>query len=127
MTPYFVAYPGVIGDDVSPPPDSPAVGSDEQADVQTPPAAPVRYTQPVSVSAQIEPQIEASDGDGGVTIIFKDGRPPEQIHNYILTRDILYVGDRHHSDIPVDQLDLTATARVNRDAGVDFHFPDANR
>jgi hypothetical protein len=29
------------------------------------------------------------------------------------------------SDIPLDQLDLAATAKVNHDAGVDFHLPEA--
>jgi hypothetical protein len=65
--------------------------------------------------------------EAAVTLIFKDGRPPEQIHNYILTRDTLYVGDRRSSEIPIDQLDLEATAKVNRDAGVDFRVPEGSR
>jgi hypothetical protein len=59
-----------------------------------------------------------------VTLIFKDGRPPEQIHNYLLTRTILYVDDTNHQVIPTSQLDLVATAKVNHDAGVDFRLPD---
>jgi hypothetical protein len=59
-----------------------------------------------------------------VTLIFKDGRPPEQIHNYLLTRSTLYVGDPHRA-IPTDQLDLDATAKVNQAAGVDFQLPDS--
>jgi hypothetical protein len=60
-------------------------------------------------------------------LIFKDGRPPMQIHNYLLTRDTLFVGDRHPSEIPVDQLDLGETAKVNRAAGVDFRLPEGTR
>jgi hypothetical protein len=62
-----------------------------------------------------------------VTLIFKDGRPPEQIHNYVLTRTTLYVGDQHRRAIPTDQLDLVATAKVNQDAGVEFQLPNASR
>jgi hypothetical protein len=58
-----------------------------------------------------------------VTLVFKDGRPPEQIHNYILTRTTLFVRDQHARKIPTDQLDLAATAKVNQDAGVDFQLP----
>ena len=60
-----------------------------------------------------------------VTLIFKDGRAPEQIHNYILTGTTLYVGDRRPSEIPIDELDLKETTRVNQDAGVDFQMPAA--
>jgi hypothetical protein len=60
-----------------------------------------------------------------VTLVFKDGRPAEQIHNYVLTSTTLYVGDGHRREIPLDQLDLTATAKVNRDAGVDFRLPQS--
>jgi hypothetical protein len=69
----------------------------------------------------------APESEEAVTIIFKDGRPAEQIHNYILTRSTLIVGDRQRREIPTDQLDLTATAKANQDAGVDFRLPDAPR
>jgi hypothetical protein len=58
-----------------------------------------------------------------VTLVFKDGRPPQQIHNYLLTSTTLSVIDQQHRDIPVDQIDLDATAKVNRDAGVEFGLP----
>jgi hypothetical protein len=60
-----------------------------------------------------------------VTLIFRDGRPAEQIHNYILTRSTLFVGDGQRREIPTDQLDLAATAKANQDAGMDFRLPDA--
>jgi hypothetical protein len=61
-----------------------------------------------------------------VTLIFKDGRPPEKIRNYALTRTTLYVirdGRRH--DIPVSDLDLAATQRANQEEGVSFQLPHA--
>jgi len=67
------------------------------------------------------------ESEEAITLVFKDGRPPEQIHNYILTRTTLYVRDQYRSDIPIDQLDIAATLRVNRDAGVDFQLPEAPR
>jgi hypothetical protein len=128
MTPYFLAYPGAIGNDLSPAAqDSTAGRFDEQADAQERAVSPLSPSQPGPVSANIQSLSEAPDSEDAVTLIFKDGRPPEQIHNYILTRGTLYVGDRHHPDIPVDQLDVTATAKANQDAGADFRFPNANR
>jgi hypothetical protein len=59
-----------------------------------------------------------------VTLIFKDGRPPQQIHNYLLTRSALYVTEPDRRIIPTSQLDLVATVKVNRDAGVDFRLPE---
>ena len=58
-----------------------------------------------------------------VTIVFNDGRPAEKIHNYLLTASTLYVMDEHRREIPVDELDLAATAKVNREAGIDFSLP----
>ena len=62
-----------------------------------------------------------------VTLVFKDGRPPQQIHNYLLTPTTLSVLDLRRRDIPVAQIDLAATAKVNRDAGVSFALPGGSR
>jgi hypothetical protein len=69
--------------------------------------------------------ISAPASQEAVTLVFADGRPSEQIHNYMLTRTTLFVLDEHHRDIPLNQLDLAATAKVNHDAGVDFQLPVA--
>ncbi len=58
-----------------------------------------------------------------VTLVFKNGRPPETIHNYVLTRTMLYVTDKRRQQIPVSALNLAATERVNRAAGVTFQLP----
>ena len=58
-----------------------------------------------------------------VTLIFKDGRPPEQIYNYLLTANTLSVLDQNRRDIPVSQIDVDATAKANLQAGVTFSLP----
>jgi hypothetical protein len=86
---------------------------------QQAPNLPYQYSSSgPSASARPAPESEEA-----VTLVFKDGRVPEQIHNYMLSRTTLSVLDKHHQEIPVDELDLAATAKVNRDAGVDFHLP----
>jgi hypothetical protein len=60
-----------------------------------------------------------------VTLVFKDGRAPEKIHNYALTRTMVYVTDGRSQEIPVAALDLAATEQANRAAGVDFQLPTA--
>ena len=69
----------------------------------------------------------AHSGDAFVTLVFRDGRPNEQIHNYMLTSTTLSVLDQGRRDIPVDQLDLSATARLNREAGIEFSLPGGGR
>jgi hypothetical protein len=74
--------------------------------------------------AEQKPAPETMDA---VTLVFKDGRPAEQIHNYILTRTTLSILDQHHRVIPVAELDLAATQKANHDSGVEFKLPDASR
>jgi hypothetical protein len=81
---------------------------------------------PIYRPAYVRPQAEPDPvADTPVTLIFKDGRPSEQIHNYMLTRTMLYVQDEHRRRIPVDQLDMEATAKANQDSGIDFRLPVA--
>jgi hypothetical protein len=62
-----------------------------------------------------------------VTLIFKDGRPPEQIRNFLLTQGTLYVGGERRREISVDDIDLAATSSVNRNLGVEFQLPGGSR
>ena len=132
-------YPGWIGagpvgysdstdDDQSAPPQSagPDVPNvdDQQPDDQDLPPWP--YGSQAAPGSAQPGSASGTGGEGPVTLIFKDGRPPVRIQNYILTRNTLYVGD-HHPDIPVDQLDLAATIKVNQDMGVDFRLPNSTR
>ena len=81
------------------------------------------HPQPIPpLTASAPPAPEAP-----VTLVFKDGRPNEQIHNYLMTATTLSVLDQRHRDIPVDQIDLTATARLNREAGIEFSIPATSR
>jgi hypothetical protein len=61
--------------------------------------------------------------EDAVTVIFKDGRPSEQIHNYLLTSTTLTVLDARHRQIPLDDVNVEATVAANRAAGVDFRVP----
>ena len=93
----------------------------DQPEPQEPSYTPWPYSSPAPSASQPAPA--ALPSEAPVTLVFKDGRPNEQIHNYMLTSKTLSVLDQHRRDIPVDQLDLVATARVNREAGVDFSLP----
>jgi hypothetical protein len=127
IPPYYLGYPDDTGDDESAA-NSDSEGYDQQADEQGPPPWPSAYDQgPVAPAYAYAHPAPAAENEAAVTLVFKDGRPAEQIHNYILTRDTLYVGDRHPIQIPVDQLDLDATVKANREAGVDFRLPAGSR
>jgi hypothetical protein len=126
VDPDYLDYPDNGGYDSSAnPPDDSINGYTPQGTDQ---GAPPPYTE----QASAEPRPAAlpappPENEEAVTLIFKDGRPAEQIHNYALTRTTLYVSDGHRRDIPVDQLDLAATEKANHDAGVDFHIPGATQ
>jgi len=90
---------------------------------QQPELAPLPPAAPTYAAPRPQP---APPEEEAVTLVFQDGRPSEQIHNYILTRKMLYVRDQHHRDISVDQLDLAATEKANQANGVEFSLPTAN-
>lgn len=69
------------------------------------------------------PPPQVPENEDATTIVFKDGRPSEQIHNYALTRTTLYVLDPQRRDIPLAQLDLAATEKANRGLGIEFQIP----
>ncbi len=60
------------------------------------------------------------------TLVFKDGRANQLVHNYALTGATLWAldGDTRR-EIPLDTLDLPATIKANRAAGVDFSLPSS--
>lgn len=71
------------------------------------------------------PSAAASQDQQPVTLVFNDGRPPLKIYNYLLTPTTLFVQDGNNREIPLSRLDLTATAKANEDAGVEFKLPKA--
>ena len=92
------------------------------------PYAPAPYPGASYAAPSAESRVwPAQASQPAVTLVFKDGRQPEQIHNYLMTADTLYVEDPGHREIPMNELDLVATAKLNRDAGVDFQLPAASR
>lgn len=63
-----------------------------------------------------------------LTVVFKDGRAPVQMQNYMMTATVLTDLDaRHYAQIPVDQIDVAATRQANSAAGVGFAVPGASR
>ena len=82
-----------------------------------------RVAQPSSApKTSADAELSSYDNEA-VTLVFKDGRPVEKIHNYALTRTTLYVTDGRRQEIPVAALDVAATEKVNRAAGVRFQLP----
>jgi hypothetical protein len=102
-------------DDYGPPPPEQYSGPLDQAY-----AAPGPNYRPAYQRPQRESPLPSQDA---VTLVFKDGRPNEQIYNYMLTRSTLYIQEQHLREISVDQLDLPAMAKINGDAGVVFELP----
>ena len=87
----------------------------EQAYAEAPP--PPQYPPQPAASPDLQDQPE-------VTLLFKDGRPPQQVQNYAVTRTTLYVLDgARRREIPLNQLDLPKTEKTNHDAGIDFEVP----
>jgi hypothetical protein len=61
-----------------------------------------------------------------LTVIFKSGRAPIKVRNYLMTSRVLTdLDSQHYEQIPLDQVDLAATQRINTAAGVDFQVPGA--
>ncbi|MFC5861428.1 hypothetical protein ACFPT7_03925 [Acidicapsa dinghuensis] len=129
--PYYIGYPDDYGYDYEDNGDDPtnqAQPYQEDAYNEAPyaeepepwPAYPP--TQPVSSQTSAPPAQQET-----VTLIFKDGRQPEQIRNYMITGSTLYVLDQKRQEIPIKDLDLTATVTTNRGAGVDFQLPQGTR
>ena len=98
--------------------------NESEAPVEQAQATPPESYRPPYVRPQTVQDLGA---ETPVTLIFKDGRPSEQIQNYMLTRTTLYVQEQHLREIAVDDLDLPATQRANRPAGVDFQLPGIAR
>jgi hypothetical protein len=128
ISPYNLGYPGASGyDDSSESPndatgeyDAPSAG---QGELMSPYPSPSELANPSLANPSLSHSPTTPDSEEMVTLIFKDGRPPEKIYNYLLTRTTLFVRDQGHREIPIDQLDLVATAKVNHEAGVDFQIP----
>ena len=87
------------------------------------PAYPAYPPQPMPAA----PQMQYVPGSATtVILIYKDGRPPEQIQNYLATRSTLTILDGgRRREVPLSDLNLPATISANRQTGVDFQLPTA--
>ncbi len=90
------------------------------------PAVPPGY-EAVPQPMPAAPQMQYVPGSATtVILIYKDGRPPEQIQNYLATRSTLTVLDGgRRREIPLSDLNIPATVSANRQTGVDFQLPSA--
>ena len=121
--PGFLGYPGTIGYPDTTGYDDSATPSNYAEPYQSDESQPTP-SNPYPASVELSHPSSTLESEDAVTLVFKDGRNPLQVHNYLLTRTTLYVRDQHPRDIPLDQLDLAATQRVNHEAGVDFQLPE---
>jgi hypothetical protein len=63
-----------------------------------------------------------------ITVIFKDGRAPKTMQNYMMnSRTLTDLDQQHYEQIPLDQIDIAATEHTNRARGLEFQVPSASR
>lgn len=100
----------------------------------TPPPYPVPYADegygaPSQQSTNGGPATpSASSPEQFLTVIFKSGRAPVKVQNYMMTARVLTdLDSQHYEQIPLEQIDLAATQRINSAAGMEFQIPGALR
>ena len=82
------------------------------------------YAAPAEYAAAAPPLVSQQP----LTVIFKSGRAPIRVRNYLMTPRVLTdLDSEHYEQIPLDQIDLAATQNFNKVAGVDFQVPVASR
>ena len=126
-----LAYGVPYGDDQDAAPPAPQQADQPPLDYgpeygPEPPGPEVAATAPSPFRPAYQGQVEGPPvhPQPATTLIFKDGRPPAQVHNYALTASTLYALDgESRQEIPLSLLNVPATVEVNRTAGVDFALP----
>ncbi len=89
-----------------------------------PPPAP-SAPQPESYQRQPSNSHQTSEQPAEPTVlVFRDGHR-EKIANYAIMGSTLFVLSGPRARIPVAELDIPATERVNQDRGIDFKVPKA--
>jgi hypothetical protein len=92
---------------------------------QDDPAPSEQYLQPSS-SSRRAPHKGAQNSPpapGAVTLVFKDGRPSEYVYDYVMTPKTLTVLDEPRRVIPLNRIDLEASAIASAEDGVEFSGP----
>jgi hypothetical protein len=87
------------------------------APLYPPPYPDQGYAAPLAQAGAAAPVVSEQP----LTVIFKSGRAPIEVQNYLMTAKVLTdLDSEHYEQIPLDQIDLAATQNFNRAAGVDF-------
>jgi hypothetical protein len=86
-----------------------------------PSAPPDSYQQPQSNSRSRQSGAESAEP---TVLVYRDGHRQE-IANYAIMGSTLFVLSGPRARIPVAELDVPATERVNQSRGVEFHVPKA--
>jgi hypothetical protein len=132
---FYAGYPWLYGlplaygdpywddvDDAPPPQQADYYGG--QPPVDYGPELAANAPSPFRPAYQVPVETAAVHAQPATTLIFKDGRPPVEVHNYALTGSTLYALNGESSqEIPLSELNLPATVETNRKAGVDFALP----
>ena len=94
---------------------------DAQRGPSAPPVGPQRQEYHFATSSPSAPTPIASKP---LTVIFKGGRAPQKMQNYMVTSTALTNLDGEQFEkIPLDQIDVAATQLANRSSGIDFQVP----
>jgi hypothetical protein len=83
-------------------------GGQPNAPVQ---AAPIQNYEPAPIDSTV--------------LVFRDGHK-QQVTNYAVVGQTLYVFDERRQKIPLGDLDVPATIKVNDDRGVEFQLPGSS-
>lgn len=84
-------------------------------------------------SAQYQPRAFAepaasSAPQQALRVIFKSGRAPVKMQNYMMTAKVLTdLDSQHYEQIPIDQIDVLSTQWANSAVGVRFEIPGVSR
>lgn len=102
--------------------DLPYPGQPDNSQLRAGPAQPQRqeyhFSEQPAASAKTEP----------LKLIFKDGRAPITIQNYMVNaRALTDLDSDHFEKIPLEQIDIAATQEANRSHGIDFQVPVPSR
>jgi hypothetical protein len=92
-----------------------------------PDTQPRGYAEPSAASAPPQRQeyhFAAPVSTKPLTVMFKSGRAPMTMQNYMVnSTDLTDLDGEHFEKIPLDQVDIAATQRANRSSGIDFQIP----
>jgi hypothetical protein len=125
-------YPGYTGYVAGTFDASPYPGYPYPAQYAPPPNYYSPYSSPPPVNSAPAPQSyqqrrsgrddSASDNAEPTVLVFRDGHRQE-VANYAIMGSTLFVLSGPRSKIPIAELDVPATERVNQSRGIEFHVP----